>query len=347
MNHDVAALQQETFSIHGEASTQTPQTVRRIVSEYGPLPPQDIPKLASLEYANRVFVGSTLTGDVPDVALLWLVEPDTTWHHFGLGSPEAHSVLRAADEVFGNVLDAISRLPGRTAVVAMSDHGQITTTRQVDITAAMQAEGLPASHLPGPQHKLGLTRGSMSEIRSLNGDCGLCCAASDWLMNRDDIGLVFARDDIVESLPGTLPQSLVMHGHDRDAELYFTMRASDDPDKWGLPGQCTFISDVELGCGIHGGLNRYELTTTLMVKTPDGRRGTDSSPVGLVDIAPTVAELLGVPMSAAGAPLPLFEAHTATHEVDVTQANHAGYSQELRRNIIDGRPYIDHGNRLT
>ncbi|QBF30188.1 alkaline phosphatase family protein [Thalassococcus sp. S3] len=347
VNHDVAALQQETFSIHGEASTQTPQTVRRIVSEYGPLPPQDIPKLASLEYANRVFVGSTLTGDVPDVALLWLVEPDTTWHHFGLGSPEAHSVLRAADEVFGNVLDAISRLPGRTTLITMSDHGQITTASEVDITAAMQADGLPASHLPGPEHRLGLTRGSMSEIRSLNGDSGLCAAACDWLMNRDDIGLVFARDDLVESLPGTLPQSLVMHGHDRDAELYFTMRASDETDKWGLPGQCAFISDVELGCGIHGGLNRYELTTTLIVKTPDGRRGRDASPVGLVDIAPTVAELLGVRMSAAGAPLPLFEPRAALHKVEVASTSHAGYSQELRLNLIDGRAYIDHGNRLT
>ncbi|MEO1238243.1 MAG: alkaline phosphatase family protein [Pseudomonadota bacterium] len=101
VNHDVAILQQETFSIHGEASTQTPETVRRIVAKHGPLPPQDIPKLASLDYANRVFVGSTLNGDVPDVALLWLVEPDTTWHHFGLGSPEAHAVLRATQDQSG------------------------------------------------------------------------------------------------------------------------------------------------------------------------------------------------------------------------------------------------------
>ena len=347
VNHDVAALGHETFSVHGEAATQTPETVRRIVSNYGPLPPQDVPKLASMEYGGHVFVNSTLAKDVPDVSLLWLVEPDTIWHHFGLGAPESLSMMRAADQIFGGVLDAISRLPGRTAVIAMSDHGQITTTSQTDITAAMQADGLPASHVPGPEHKLGLTRGSMAELRSLDGDTGLYAAACDWLVNRDDIGLIFARDDLVESLPGTLPQSLVMHGHSRDAELYFTMRASDEPDQWGLPGQCAFISDVELGCGIHGGLNRYELTTTLIVQTPDGRRGSDASPVGLVDIAPTIAKLLGVPMDAAGAPLPLLEPRAAQPETNVIRASHLGYSQEIRRNLIDGRVYIDHGSRLS
>ena len=347
VNHDVAALGHETFSIHGEAATQTPEAVRRAVSTYGPLPPKEVPQLAPLAYANRVFVNSVLTKDVPDVALLWLAEPDTTWHHYGLGSPEARSVMRAADHVFGDVLDAASQLPGRTAVIAMSDHGQITTTSQTDITATMQADGLPASHLPGPEHKIALTRGSMGELRSLDGDPGLCAAACDWLMNRADIGLIFARDDLVESLPGTLPQSLVMHGHTRDPEIYFLMRASDEPDKWGLPGQCAFIAEVELGGGIHGGLNRYELATTLIVQTPDGRRGTDASPVGLVDIAPTIARLLGIPMSAAGVPLPLFEPRAAPHEIEVTRASHAGYSQELRRNLIDGRAYIDHGNRLT
>lgn len=347
INHDVAALGHETFSVHGEAATQTPEAVRRIVPKQGSLPPQDVPKRASMEYGGRVFVNSTLKNDIPDVALLWLVEPDTIWHHFGLGAPESLSMMRAADQIFGNVLDAASKLPGRTAVIAMSDHGQITTTSQVDITAAMQSDGLPASHLPGPEHKLGLTRGSMSEIRSLNGDTGLYAAACNWLMSRNDIGLIFARDDLVESLSGTLPQSLVMHGHARDAELYFTMRASDKLDKWGLPGQCAFISDVELGCGIHGGLNRYELTTTLMVQTPDGRLGTDHSPVGLVDIAPTIAQLLAIPMSAAGAPLPLFEPRAASHEAEVTRASNGGYSQELYRNLTSGRAYIDHGNRLS
>lgn len=346
VNHDVAVHGHWTFSVHGEGCSQTPEAVRRAVAQHGPPPAQDVPKCATLDYASRVFRDMALSPNGPEVALMWLPEPDTTWHHFGLGSDEAKAVMRAADQVFADVLEAVSWLPGRNAVFAMSDHGQITTTSQTDITAAMQADGLPASHRPLAAHKLALTRGSMGELRSLDGDMALIQSACDWLMGRDDIGMVFARDDLVDSLPGALPQSLVMHGHARDPELFFLMQASDATDKWGLPGQCGLIAGVDLGGGMHGGLNRYELTTTLIAQTPDGRRGADASPVGLVDIAPTIANLLGVPMSAAGAPLPLFAPRGAQGASDVFKSSRSGFAQELHRNTINGRIYLDHGRRV-
>lgn len=346
VNHDVARHGHWTFSVHGEGFTQTPEAVRHAVATHGPLPAQDVPKLATLDYARRAILDMALGDDAPDVALMWLPEPDTTWHHFGLGSEEARQVMATADAVFADVLEAVSAMPGQTAVIAMSDHGQITTTSQTDITAEMQADGLPASHRPGPAHKLALTRGNMGEIRSLDGDMGLINAACDWLTARDDIGMVFARDDLVHSLPGTLAQSLVMHGHARDPELFFLMRASDDLDEWGLPGQSGLIAGVELGGGMHGGLNRYELTTTLLVQTPDGRRDMDASPVGLVDIAPTIADLLDVPMIAAGAPLPLFEPRAAPITSEVTRGGRASFVQEIKRNLVEGRVYLDHGRRV-
>jgi hypothetical protein len=345
VNHDVARHGHWTFSVHGEGFTQTPEAVRQAVATHGPLPVQDVPKLATLDYARRAFLDMALGENAPDVALMWLPEPDTTWHHFGLGSPEAHQVMAAADGVFADVLEAVSAMPGQTAVIAMSDHGQITTTSQTDITAEMQAGGLPASHRPEPAHKLALTRGNVGEIRSLDGDMGLIHAACDWLMARDDIGMVFARDDLVEQLPGSLPQSLVMHGHPRDPELFFLMRSSDDPDTWGLPGQGGLIAGVPLGGGMHGGLNRFELTTTLVVQASGARQGTDASPVGLVDIAPTIAGLLGLEMQADGAPLPLFEARRSTATPQVFREGREGFAQELRRNTVDGRAYLDHGGR--
>jgi len=347
VNHDVARHGHWTFSVHGEGFTQTPEAVRQAVATHGPLPAQDVPKLATLEYARRAFLDMALGDNAPDVALMWLPEPDTTWHQFGLGSQEAHQVMAAADAVFADVLEAVSAMPGRTAVIAMSDHGQITTTHQTDITAEMQAVGLPASHRPGPGHRLALTRGNMGEIRSLDGDMGLIHAACDWLMARDDIGMVFARDDLVDTLAGSLPQSLVMHGHPRDPELFFLMRSSDDPDNWGLPGQGGLIAGVSPGGGMHGGLNRYELTTTLLVQAPDARHGTDASPVGLIDIAPTIAGLLGLVMQADGTPLPLFEALTTKATPQVLRESRDGFTQELRRNIVDGRAHLDHGGRAV
>jgi arylsulfatase A-like enzyme len=282
----------------------------------------------------------------PDVALMWLPEPDTTWHHFGLGSEESHAVMAAADKVFADVLDAVSGMDGRTAVIAMSDHGQITTTSQTDITAEMQAAGLPASHRPDETHRLSLTRGNMGELRSLDSDKGLIASACDWLMSREDIGMVFARDDLAAGLPGTLPVSLVHHGHPRGPELFFIMHSTDDPDPWGLPGQGGLIAGVELGGGMHGGLNRYELNTTLVLDVPDGRAGVDHAPAGLVDIAPTVAALLGLEMHAAGAALPVFEDRVSEIEPETHRDSRGAFSQALHRNRVDGRIYLDFGGRV-
>ena len=217
----------------------------------------------------------------------------------------------AADRAFAEVLETVSQQDRRTAVIVLSDHGQITMTYQTDITAEMQAIGLPASHTPGADHRLALTQGNMGELRSLDGDPGLISAACDWLMARDDIGMVFARDDVADALPGTLPMSLVHHGHARSPELFFVMRSSDAPDNWGLPGTGGLIAGVAPGGGMHGGLNRHEMATTLIVQAPDGRRGVDATPVGLVDIAPTIASLLGVDFPSAGRAAAAFRARAA------------------------------------
>ena len=346
VNHDVAAHGHWTFSVHGEGATQTPGAVRRAISNHGPLPGQVVPKFATLDYARDVFLDMALASGGPDVALMWLPEPDTTWHHFGLGSEESHAVMAAADKVFADVLDAVSGMDGRTAVIAMSDHGQITTTSQTDITAEMQAAGLPASHRPDETHRLSLTRGNMGELRSLDSDKGLIASACDWLMSREDIGMVFARDDLAAGLPGTLPVSLVHHGHPRGPELFFIMHSTDDPDPWGLPGQGGLIAGVELGGGMHGGLNRYELNTTLVLDVPDGRAGVDHAPAGLVDIAPTVAALLGLEMHAAGAALPVFEDRVSEIEPETHRDSRGAFSQALHRNRVDGRIYLDFGGRV-
>lgn len=347
LNHDVAAHGHWTFSIHGEGATQTPDAVRRAIATHGSLPGQDVPKFTTLDYARDVFLDMALDVDGPDVALMWLPEPDTTWHHYGLGSEQSLAVMAAADKVFADVLEAVSKMNGRTAVIAMSDHGQITTTSQTDITAEMQASGLPASHCPEDAHRLALTRGNMGELRSLDGDMGLIASSCDWLMSRADIGMVFARDDLADGLPGTLPVSLVHQGHPRGPELFFVMHSSEDPDPWGLPGQGGLIAGVELGGGMHGGLNRYELNTTLIIDVPEGRSGIDHTPVGLVDIAPTVAYLLGLSMASAGAALPVMDARHTEIVPETHQDNRGAFSQALHRHRVDGRVYLDRGGRVV
>lgn len=345
INHAAASLGHSTFSVYGEEATQTPQAFRDAVARFGPLPAEEAPKFDTLRYAARVFCDTALTTDGPEVALLWLSEPDTSYHRFGIGSDEANAVTAAADRAFAEVLEAAEYQDGRTAIIVLSDHGQITMTYQTDITAEMQADGLPASHAPGADHRLALTQGNMGELRSLDGDQGLIAGACDWLMARADIGMVFARDDVAEALPGSLPMSRVHHGHARSPELFFLMRSSDAPDQWGLPGTGGLIAGVARGGGMHGGLNRHEMATTLIVQAPEGRRGVDATPVGLVDLAPTICALLGLEFPCPGAPLPLFDAAARTVTSEVFRAGRSGFAQALHQSIVDGRAYLDYGGR--
>ncbi|ALG89043.1 MULTISPECIES: alkaline phosphatase family protein [Actibacterium] len=349
INHDVARNGHWTFSVHGEAATQTPEAVARGIALCGGLPAMDVPKFDVVDYAGRVLRGLALGEDQPDVSLVWLPEPDTSFHYCQIGSEQSRAVMAAADAVFGMLVDHIRSGPGgaRTAIIAMSDHGQISTTKEVDLGAQMNAAGLPAHHRPDKDTRIAITRGNMGELRMLSDDPALPGAAAQWLMGSDDIGMVFARDDLASAIPGALPMSLVHHTHERCPELYYVMRSDEGADAHGLPGRGAYTAGVPLGGGMHGGLNRHEMNTVLICDVPDGRRGAvDMTPAGLIDIAPTVLSLLGVGYQADGRVLPLFtpEAEAATD--DVADAASGAFAQRLHRRAIGGRVYLDRGGRV-
>lgn len=54
-------------------------------------------------------------------------------------------------------------------------------------------------------------------------------------------------------------------------------------------------SDVPVGGGMHGGLNRFELNTTLIARGSGFAAAVqDDGPRGIIDIAPTVLSVLGL-----------------------------------------------------
>ena len=79
----------------------------------------------------------------PDVALVWFNEPDTSFHYRFLGSPETLSVLRHVDAAFGRILAWIETQPDadRYAVIAASDHGQISTSGALSLVDLLGEQG--------------------------------------------------------------------------------------------------------------------------------------------------------------------------------------------------------------
>ena len=103
------------------------------------------------------------------------------------------------------------------------------------------------------------------------------------------------------------------------------------------------IVGVAPGGGMHGGLNRHEMVTTLIVKAPVGRRGVDTTPFGLVDIALTIAWLPGVDTPSADISLLNLEDVARAVNAEVCRALRGGHPQALHRSVLDGRTYLDCG----
>ncbi|WP_118133953.1 alkaline phosphatase family protein [Oceanicella sp. SM1341] len=331
-----------TFSIHGEAHTRTPEAVRASLARHGALPGRELPKLGAVERAATVFCDMVLAEQAPDVAIAWFPEPDTSFHYCRIGSEESRRALAACDAAFARIRDA---LPPDTLLIAMSDHGQITVDREIDLGAALRAAGFRAADRPAEGDRIGYTRGAAGELRLLGGPDPVAAAElAAWAMEQDWLGLLFSRD----GLPGTLPLAAVMGDHPRAPDLVYACRSDVSPDPDGLPGRGAFTGGVPVMGGMHGGLNRHELNTMLALSGPGITAGERDCPAGIVDVMPTVLAALGAgQQEAEGRVLEeAWGAAPAAAERLHDRARAGGFAQELERLRYRNRIYLSEGNRL-
>lgn len=303
INPRAAANGHWTFSILGREHTRTPHANDEVVARFGPLPPRALPRFEETDYAETVFREHVLAEMKPDVALIWFNEPDTSFHYRFLGSPETMAVLKAVDAAFGRILGWIASRPdaGRYAVIAASDHGQISTSGAVELSTLLSAQGHAARRaaertLAGAA--VAITGGNMGEIRILDGGHARRDAIADWLMEQDFLGMLFsrARNEIEGEVAGSFALSLVDLDHARQPDLVYVLRSGAEPDAYGYPGLGLLTKgDVPVGGGMHGGLNRHELNTVLIASGAGFEPGLrDPRACGIIDIGPTTLALLGL-----------------------------------------------------
>ena len=348
INPEVATNGHWTVSLHGEAATQTPDAFHRARTTHGEPPRDSAPKCETVAYTAEVALTQALGPDGPEVVVVWFPEPDTSFHYREIGSPDAAAAMAAADAAFARLLDRVRGDGRRTAVLALSDHGQISTTGLFPIEAEMRAAGISAAARPGAGDRIALTLGASGEVRPLTDERTLAVEAAAWLMARDEIGMVFARDDLIDAIPGALPLSAVALDHPRAAPLVYVMRSDDGADRFGLAGRGLMTGGgVPVGGGMHGGLNRHELATVLMLGVPGAAAGkSDDRPCALPDIAPTVLALLGLDASGMdGEALPWDGSTAEDASVEELHACCGGFAQSLTRRRSRERVYIEFGGR--
>ncbi len=104
-----------------------------------------------MEFAGRVLLEHVMPRRAPDVARLWLSEPDVSFHWGGLGAQATLEALRAADAVLGRVVAWRDAQPGAAGIglVALSDHGHVSGSRKLCRRSELARAGFRAGTAMG------------------------------------------------------------------------------------------------------------------------------------------------------------------------------------------------------
>lgn len=126
----------------------------------------------------------------------------------------------------------------------------------------------------------------------------------NFLQSREQYGAVFV-DSHYGNLPGTLPLSTIKveNTAGRNPDIVVSFNFDENAKVNGLPG--TEYESMFNNRGMHGSFSPIDVHNTLIAAGPDFKATyTDAFPSGNVDVAPTVAKILGLSLPQAdGRPL--------------------------------------------
>ncbi|MCC7271884.1 MAG: alkaline phosphatase family protein [Alphaproteobacteria bacterium] len=337
LNHRAGELGHVTISAHGAEASQPASALDAAIAHAGPVPPGALPNTERLHWSVDVLLDHLVPGYDPDLAILWLSDPDSTWHYRGIGSPEGLAALTGADAAFGRVLDRAAAEPeeSRPAILVMSDHGHITARETIDLPSLVDTA------FPGTDHQPGYSGGISLSLP----DPAERARVARWLLEQPWCGHVITRggDGGVGLVPGSFDRRLLGCEHEDAPDLYYLLATEDGVDGNGIDGSCLFHNAVPIGGSMHGGLHPRELANVLVVGGRGARAGHASPlPAGTVDVAPTILTLLGLPGADGMAGRVLHEALSEEPHglAGITEETRSG-GRTVRRWRIGQRAYLD------
>lgn len=357
LNPRAAALGHVTLCLSDWRESGPDAYAQEIVRRFGPVPRATKPNIEGIRLQMRIILEAVLPDLEPDVLMVWFSDPDATYHLHGIGSPESVAAIRNADEQFGLLLAAWRDDPGAGAcqMIVCSDHGQVTTRERVHVKPAMREAGIEIGSSYTETRGVAGTTSYYGAIRVRDADVRTMTRVADWLNAQPWCAHVFtpARGDGLNGIVrGTLDRTLLMVEHARTPEVYYTMRADDAQNQWGMRGTCYFDSDeVPVGGGTHGGLHEIEMNNLLAAQGSLFRRGYVSAwPASHVDVVPTMLHTMGLAAPATITGRVLSEALHGKSEPPAPESKDhavetARHRQVLRLWRVGGSSYIDQGWR--
>lgn len=337
----------------------------RLVERLGPVPGRKIPVQEANDWLVRALTDYVLPEMEPDVTLIWLCEPDASQHGRGLGAPDTLDAIRGNDARLGRVLDAVDASGVPTAVIVASDHGHSTVTGMVRMADGLASAGFGAQLADGLIH---LAEKALT-IEPHPGADDLRREIGAWLLAQPFVAAVVGWPDAGdETLPpdmltphdlyGPRPRPAFAHAPTFSWSLAWENDAANEYGVRGtaFTGFSQELADFDKLQGPIVGLNRLTAThgtlapadqrTVLALHGAGIRPGAVNVPAGVVDIAPTILALLGLPplpeadgraLTEAFADGPAPESVQVTTETLATLRNGA----PLRRHTVGTTAYVD------
>lgn len=201
----------------------------------------------------------------PDLLLLHFVDLDAAAHHSGPFTREANSVLEYTDELLGTILAAV---PARAVVALVSDHGFERADRVVDVNQVLAREGVRGK----VEQRFGMLT---TEDPTVAQWLRAAAAAGKYGIGRE------------------IPQAELR----RFAPQFASAAAAFEPAPHSLFGAAAAneLTAKPAETGVHGlwpGRADYRASFILWGR---GIRAARKPEISMLDIAPRLAEILGVP----------------------------------------------------
>lgn len=248
-----------------------------------------------------------LAKHAPNLVMIHLVEPDHVQHRFGPRSAEAYWCVSYADDRIRDLIEAVGRSPraGKTTIFVCGDHGFFPIRRDIKPNVLLRKLGL-----------IEVTGGKMQKQAAWCLSQGGACAV--YVLDDSRRAEILARlREQLKHLEGVE----AVFGPDEFARLGQPTREEDPraPDLWLAAKTDYSFSDAYQGeetvshrsavGGTHGYLpDQPDMLAACVIWGPDVKAGTQLGKIDMRDIAPTIAQVLGIDLpSAQGKPLPVFK----------------------------------------
>ena len=337
-----------------------------VLQRFGPAPKKGGAKDrydASVDWSMDVLREYVLPELKPDVAFVWMTEPDHIQHGLGAGAPESLAAIRNDDRQIGLVLKKLEAMGMRdkTNVMVVSDHGFAQTVFDVNVGQAFAEAGLIPAGDSGDV--VIASSGQAIALHVKDHDPKRIQAIVEFLQRQKWTGVVFTAGKRAEPahegvVPGTFALEYVhLGGHERSPDIVFTFPWSSAPNRHGVPGTEYNLTSgpgktgpVNSGEANHGGIGPWTVRNTMLANGPDfKRRAVVRTPSSNVDVTPTLLHLLGMttalpemdgrPLKEALATGP--DQEQVTMETRSLRVKSGDYSAVLQVSEVGGKRYID------